>query len=395
MELFNFVNDYFNLKNFGCRLMIALAAIAIIGLDAYCSINIYRSDPGTLRNSIAMCACHLSMGLIIYMWIFAAPRVVKWHKELEQHLYEITGVVIDKEVSRGEGKNKIIEEGRDLWNKQEKLICILPWKGYSIEASAVKVIYIILWIVIVMAASSCVLPIKLEYLVFKNASIGTQSVLTIIIAEICMILCSCSWWCTIEFCYFLSRVSRLKSIQAKYGTVYLEDGSCVDSAHDGIQEIGIIPRYYFNSIHPSQTHAIKQMLHASTMLSIAFCIASGLLVAQYVSVVRIIDNQDFLNPISFAWLMVNMIPGLFSMLVVVTSPKLFIARIHRKWKLQLIKDFEDRQNSAADDGEYRCYNELIDAVANDKLDFHHIEITLAMVYTILEIVVLILSYMHK
>ena len=100
------------------------------------------------------------------------------------------------------------------------------------------------------------------------------------------------------------------------------------------------------------------------------------------------------------WMLVVFDPGLFSLLPVVIFPKLFILRIHRTWRMKLIKDYEDNlqyfaacQNYYLDNllhainlrKEREYWTKMINEVEKDRIDVRNYEIIGAVLSVLLQV----------
>jgi len=166
-----------------------------------------------------------------------------------------------------------------------------------------------------------------------------------------------------EYGYFLSKVSRMANIKN------------------------------YNNIHPSQTHALKRLLHTSTMLSTAFLVTSALLAVQYVAVFVLDGPYPNSRIINNIWMLLILIPGVCSLIPMVVLPKLFIIRIHRKWKMGLIKKYEARLRNSIGIKNIDELFSTIDTINNDKIDFHYFEVIGAVITVILHFGMLLATIM--
>ena len=211
----------------------------------------------------------------------------------------------------------------------------------------------------IIILSALLLPIRLGHICLCTL----QGIITCAASCICMELCMHSWWYSMEYGYFLSKVAKCASI---------ED---------------------INREHPSQTYALRRMLHASTMLSMAFLSTSILIVIQY-TIVVFLDNYVYSEQhlfLQISWMLLMVVPSLVSLIPVVVLPKLFILKIHRTWKMQLIKEYEDELLKTRNKK-----NEIFDSINiidSDKVDFHYFEVIGAGITVILHFGMLLATIM--
>lgn len=312
------------------------------------------------RNSVAMSVCHICMGIIIASWVYSAPRVVQWDEDIEKILYSLTG----------ERKtNNQNNEAGILYSEQIILSKTCPSKDDSALIKTIKHIYIFLWFVFIIGLSCLFLPYKLGHIKIipidgiQSVLVCIQGCITWIIGVVCMTLCMHSWWYSMEYGYFLSKVSRMANIKN------------------------------YNNIHPSQTHALKRLLHTSTMLSTAFLVTSALLAVQYVAVFVLDGPYPNSRIINNIWMLLILIPGVCSLIPMVVLPKLFIIRIHRKWKMGLIKKYEARLRNSIGIKNIDELFSTIDTINNDKIDFHYFEVIGAVITVILHFGMLLATIM--
>ena len=141
------------------------------------------------------------------------------------------------------------------------------------------------------------------------------------------------------------------------------------------------------------------MLHDSTLTTLAFLVVSVIFTRQYGCCVwaeRIHIGNYFLETI---WLINVIIPGVFSLLPVVLCPKLFILRIHRIWRLHLLKDYEERlqyytsysdiEGVADIRAERQYWSQKIDEVEKDRLDVRNFETIGAILSILLNVGVIV------
>ena len=191
-----------------------------------------------------------------------------------------------------------------------------------------------------------------------------------------------------EYGYFLSRVSRLRSLTVPYGKTVTEDGKIIDNPSIGLPLFKGDIKYYFNCERPSQTFALTQLLSASTMTALAFLLVSGLYAVQYFAVVTI-TNLKSSSPMTLpdlVWMITDLVPGLLSLFPVVLFPKVYILRIHRTWKKQLIQDYEKKIQKGFNTAKYLT---LIDRVSGDKVDLPHFEVVVTILSLLLNVGIII------
>ena len=347
------------------------------------------NDPG-LRYAITQFVNHCLMWTILFAWIYAAPRFQMGFDNLEFYLYEFFG--IDKGYSFG------IKEVRRLWSKQQNYARVFPKKNEPLHVWSLKIVYILLWITLTFSSAIYLPVIKLKHI--KCDCLGC---ITILLALLTMSLCMFSWWACMEYGFFLSRVSNqnivFPRINLFYGNIYINGKETLCSV---TEETGL-PQYHFNPYRPSQTRVLSNFLFDSSMTSVCFLLVSGCYTAQYL-ITMLLQGADMTNIWEWIWMLLVILPGIVSLLPVVILPKLFLIRIHRRWKRTLIKDYQRILNDLYSQRRFDCekkiiqpndgseyWAELINNVSKDRLDFRTVEIVITILSFILNLGAIVIT----
>ena len=177
---------------------------------------ILLSEP-FIRRTIDQVIAQMLMWLTICIWIYAAPRFARGHEELKGYLFEITGVKDNNQEIKG-----FIEEARELWDQQELWACTIPQicKKERPGISITKMCYMLGWVA--MLVLTYLIPVRQNYIPLRQpfSIYWLQALLTLIFGVVSVGICMFSWWCCMEYAFFLSRVSALKSLTVPYGYTY-------------------------------------------------------------------------------------------------------------------------------------------------------------------------------
>lgn len=282
--------------------------------------------------------------VLIFFWIYGAPKYYRGYENLRSALLSLTG-----------GS----EEGMALWEKHAALFDPGKRDHDGRMACVVKTVYRILW------WSMSALSIFCCWM-FRMVPYRIPGVLTLALLLVSHLLCYYSWWMCNAYSYFLRDVSKIKSLTG------------------------------FNRCRPSETLAFQCLLHDSAMTSVAFFIVSMLfsvILGVAVLLEGIVGGTEISQGQIVFMAMIAGTPGLISLIPVAVLPKLFLYRILRRWKREVIADYEERiraslameerkkkrrkenrRKEREREAARREWSECIHQVSQDNLHIHSLEI---------------------
>lgn len=309
MEILQFVVKNLNLR----RKSIKAAFIVFILLSIVINLRFDNNDLFSWQPFISQ----IFYITIIYVWLYTAPKFLKYIYDLKKIYTEIAHYQ--------ELCNKLIDND-------------LPFRKINI----VKIIYLLSWIFI------NAIFVYLNGTIILNSNYIYSNIFTFFLVLVGMILNTSSIMETHLYTYFLRGLTV--EVPDVFDKLLIEIGLKENNDNE------ISNRYKatdlkYNKLLPSSTTEFQPLIFLARQNALVFLSVTLLYNLAYVKDIffivlngrinEIIDNFDYFVVLSLLMAVVSF----GSFLIIYIGPKVFLNRIFMAWKIEAIKELEDKINA--------------------------------------------------
>ncbi len=338
-----------NKKSFLCALFIVIYAIIVLTFLFGLFSNDYTLDSDDFKVYILIYILLTFSIVIIHLWSYMSVKFCLRIDEVGSYL-----------------KSKADDLYARIWNEAIRRMSPSPFNVHSTLECVLKISYFLYWSIITVIGFFCFDRLQiynLHSIRFYSKNGGTIDhfwlLLGILFFSIGLILNYYSCWTSMVFIIFLKDVANAAS------------------------------KLEFNHSKPSDTVGFRKLMHASSRVAIAFFCESMLYIV-FVSLAICIGYNGRLYD---RWLYIglgiffSLLPAVITFLAVLILPKVYLARLLRRWKWLAADEVEKYP-------ETNYKSESMHSILNDEMPISKTETIFTVITLIIDAISVILSLVN-